>query len=133
MPGALGFFKAILRKCETRLLDHDLWKIDGNKVKVKIDQVPELAQDGGAVYVDGRELEAPILLLRAGDRYLAFANKCTHLGRKLDPVPEKSMLRCCSVMHSTFDYEGKKISGPAKGSVTRHDTEVAGGELTVTL
>ena len=133
MPGMPGFIKALLGRCESRPLARDLWSIENSTVKVKLGQVPELTQSGGAVFLEGQELEAPILLVRNGDNYLAFSNKCTHGGRKLDPVPEKSMLRCCSVGHSTYDYEGKKISGPAKGHLTRYGAEVAEGELIVRL
>jgi nitrite reductase/ring-hydroxylating ferredoxin subunit len=133
MAGMPGFIKAILGRCETQPLAGDLWSIENRTVKVKLGQVPELTRTGGAVFLEGQELEAPILLVRNGDNYLAFSNKCTHGGRKLDPVPEKSMLRCCSLSHSTYDYEGKKISGPAKGPITRYSAEVAGGELIVRL
>jgi cytochrome b6-f complex iron-sulfur subunit len=133
MPGMPGFIKAILGRCETQPLAHDLWSTENRTVKVKLGQVPELTQSGGAVYLEGQGLEAPILLVRNGDNYLAFANKCPHAGRKLDPVPEKSMLRCCSLSHSTFDYEGRKIGGPAKGSLTRHAVQVVGNELLVKL
>ena len=133
MPGMPGFIKAILGRCETEPLVRDLWSIEGSTVKVKLDEVPQLARTGGAVYLESQELETPVLLVRNGDRYLAFANKCTHGGRKLDPVPEKSMLRCCSLSHSTFDYEGRKIGGPARGPLTQHAVEVVGKELLVRL
>ena len=133
MPGMPGFIKAILGRCETQPLARNLWSIENRTVKVKVGQVPELTRTGGAVFLEGQELEAPILLVRNGDDYLAFSNKCTHGGRKLDPVPEKSMLRCCSIGHSTFDYEGKKIGGPAKGHLTRYGAEVTEGELLVRL
>lgn len=133
MPGMPGFIKAILGRCETQPLARDLWSIEDTTLKVKLDQVPQLSQTGGAVYVEGQGLKATVLLVRNGDRYLAFANKCPHAGRKLDPVPEKSMLRCCSLSRSTFDYEGRKIGGPAKGSLTQHAVEVVGNELLVRL
>jgi len=133
MPGMPGFVKAILGRCETQQLARNLWSIEDTTLKVKLDEVPQLSQSGGAVYLDSQELKASVLLVRNGDRYLAFANKCPHAGRKLDPVPEKPLLRCCSLSHSTFDYEGRKIGGPAKGPLTQHSVEVAGNELLVRL
>ena len=78
---------------------------------MKLGEVPELSQAGGAIYLEGRGLKKPVLIVRAqDDKYLAFASVCPHMKRKIDPVPGQPFLRCCSVMHSTFDYEGRKIS-----------------------
>jgi nitrite reductase/ring-hydroxylating ferredoxin subunit len=103
-------------------------------VRVKLSRVPELSQAGGAVYLEGRSLENPVLIVRAyDDEYMAFANVCPHLKRKIDPVPGEVFLRCCSVMHSTFDYEGRKISGPADGGLTKYQVELEGSDLLITL
>jgi hypothetical protein len=55
------------------------------------------------------------------------------MGRKLDPVPGQPVLRCCSVNHSTFDFQGQKLTGPAKGPVTVFGTEIKNGNLVINL
>ena len=134
MPGLPGFIKSIFGMCETKPLTHELWSLEGNKVRVKLSQMPELCQKGGAVYLKDQGLQKPILLLRTeDDQYLAFANRCTHMGRKLDPVPGERVLRCCSVGHATFDYEGRKVSGPAKEPLTLYAAELSESDLIITL
>ena len=79
-----GFIKAILGICQTKPLSSDLWSLEGDKVRVKLSQMPEPLPKGGAVYLTGQGLSMPILILRTeDDKYLAFANRCTHFGRKL--------------------------------------------------
>jgi cytochrome b6-f complex iron-sulfur subunit len=129
-----GFIKAILGICQTKPLSSDLWSLEEDKVRVKLSQMPEPLPKGGAVYLAGQGLSMPILILRTeDDQYLAFANRCTHAKRKLDPVPGESRLRCCSVFHSTFDLEGNRLSGPAKEPLTCHAVEQSDGDLIVTL
>jgi len=131
----MSIFKAILGICETKPLSGSLWSLEGDKVKVKLSQMPEPLQKGGAVYLKGDGLPKPVLLLRTeDDRYLAFEDRCTHLGhRKLDLVPGESKLRCCSISHSTYDLEGKNISGPAKMPITCYAVEQSDGDLIITL
>ena len=134
MPGFVGIIKSIFGICETSSLSPDLWGIEENKVRVKVSQMPEPLQEGGAVYLKGQGLKNPVLLLRTQDgQYLAFANRCTHGHRKLDPVPGQRILRCCSIGHSTFDYEGKRLSGPANDSLNRYSVELSNGELIITV
>ena len=120
--GFLGFFKALFGICATKALADDLWSIDEDAAKVKVGDVAELAENGGAVYLQGKGLAKPILVLKSeNDEYLAFTNNCTHLGRKIDPVAGEAKLRCCSINHSMFDYDGNIISGPAKDPLTKHE------------
>lgn len=130
----MSIFKAMLGICETKPLGGDLWSLEGSKVQVKLSQMPEPLPKGGAVYLKGGGLSKPVLLLRTeDDRYLAFEDRCTHFGRKLDPVPGEAKLRCCSLFHSTYDLEGKNISGAAKMPITRYAVEQSDGDLIITL
>lgn len=130
----IGFIKSILGICETRQLNPELWNLENNRIRIKLGDVPELSQEGGAVYLKGKGLQNPVLVVKAqNDSYLAFINACPHAKRKIDPVPGKTLLRCCSLMHSTFDYEGRKISGPANGSLTGYGVELQEGDLIVTM
>ena len=130
----MGFIKAALGICETKPLSDDLWSLEGNKARVKLSQMAESLPKGGAVYLKGKGLDKPVLVLRTeDDRYLAFANRCTHGGRKLDPVSGESVIRCCSIGHATFDYEGTRLSGPAKDPLTRYAVEQSDEGLIITL
>jgi len=134
VSGIVNVFKAALGICETDPLDPALWSVDGNIVTVKAAQAPELAEKGGAVYLQGPGLDAPVLIVKTGDQqFRAFENRCTHMRRKIDPVPGEDRLRCCSLSHSTFDLEGNVLSGLAKGPLTRYTTEVKDGDLLITL
>ena len=83
-------------------------------------------------YLKDKGLDVPILVLKGEDgRYHAFSNKCTHMGRKLDPVQGKEVLRCCSVNHATFDYQGNVIGGPAKGPLTVYEVELTDNEIVI--
>ena len=131
----ISILKSILGICETKPLSDDLWSLEEDKVNVKLSQMPDPLPEGGAVYLKGEGLDKPVLLLRTEEgQYLAFANRCTHMGhRKLDPIPGESKLRCCSLGHSTFDYEGNRLSGMAKDPLTRYEVEQSEGDLVITL
>ena len=135
MTGVADVIKSILGICETKPLSDNLWSFEGNKARVRLSQMPEPCPKGGAVYLKGQGLRIPILLVRTeDDQYLAFANRCTHMGhRKLDPAPGQPILRCCSVSHSTFDYEGRRIDGPAKEPLTRYTIDLSDGDLIITI
>ena len=130
----IGFFKAILGICETPPLDLGLWTAEGNQVTVRLSGAAALAPAGGAVRLEGKDLASSVLVVHTdGNHYLAFENRCTHGGRRIDPIAGKEKLRCCSVNHSRFDYQGSKLSGPAEGSLKRYAVEKRGEELVVTL
>jgi cytochrome b6-f complex iron-sulfur subunit len=127
-------FKMIFGICDSKPLDDDLWSLEGNKATVKLKDMPKPLQKGEAVYLNGRGLDKPILILRTeDDRYLAFKNSCTHSGRKLDPLPREAKIRCCSIGRSTFDYEGNRISGSAKDPLTKYAVEQSNGDLIITF
>jgi nitrite reductase/ring-hydroxylating ferredoxin subunit len=130
----IGFFKAILGICETPPLDAGVWTAEGNQVTVRLGEAAALASAGGAVRLEGQGLASSVLIVHTdSNHYLAFDNRCTHGGRKLDPIAGREELRCCSVNHSRFDYQGNKLSGPAKGPLKKYGVEKRGEELVVTL
>lgn len=103
-------------------------------IRIRLDQVPELQRNGGAIYLKGKGLKHPVLIIHdgTGDSFLAFVNRCTHIGhRKLDPVPGKQIIRCCSICHSTYDFDGKRLSGPAKHPLKRYKIDLVDGELLI--
>lgn len=139
MQRVIDFIKSLLGIGESKGLKSDLWSVEDGKVLVKLDEMPELCEKGKGVYLKGHGLHKPILIVRTeGDQYLAYTNRCTHfLHRKLDPVPgpeiEQPILRCSSMNHSTFDYEGNRITGPGKESLICHQVERSNGNLLITL
>jgi len=135
MGSISDFFKSIFGICQTNELNPDLWRLEGNSARIPINQVPEFQGLEGAVYLKGKGIKFPILVVKTKDNiYLSFVNRCTHMGhRKLDPVPEKSVLRCCSVNHSTYDLQGRRLSGPAKGDIETYNVEVVDNELVFKL
>ncbi len=132
MPVILDFLKALAGVSSTKQLSPEFWRLEGNKATIKVDQVPELKRPGGAVYLSGKGLGTPVLVVRDDDgNYHGFSNRCSHFGRKLDPVPGKSVLRCCSVNHSTFDYSGANLTGPTTKPVKVYRTELKDGNLMI--
>ena len=136
----VNFFKALFGTCETKSLKSDLWTVEEDgKITVKLDEMPELCEQGKAVYLKGHGLKKTILVVRTeADTYLAYTNRCTHMThRKLDPIPGpdpgQPILRCCSLGHSQFDCEGNRLSGPAKDPLIQHEVELSEGNLVITL
>ncbi|MDQ7784432.1 MAG: Rieske 2Fe-2S domain-containing protein [Desulfomonilaceae bacterium] len=132
MSMIVDFFKAVAGICRTRPLDSDLWEVTDEKARVSVERVPELNDPGGAVYLAGKGLPGRVLIVARNDGgYVCAANRCTHASRRLDPIPGKETLRCCSVSHSTFDYEGNKLSGPARKPLKIYPWKLEGKELVI--
>jgi nitrite reductase/ring-hydroxylating ferredoxin subunit len=127
----MSLFKALLGICETKPLDSKAWSVDGGKVTVNLDDAAGLKN--GAVYLEGQGLERPILIVNVSGDYHAFSNRCRHLGRKLDLVAGKNRLRCCSLMHSEYDLDGRVIKGPATESVKKYEVSQTEGNLIISL
>ena len=128
----MSLFKAILGICDTKPLAESAWEKTGGQTSVDLTAAPQLASKGGAVYLKGKGLAKPILVVRGDDNNLyAYENSCTHKGRKIDPVPGEAKLKCCSVNHSTFSYDGKPLSGPADHDVKRYEAKESGGRLVI--
>ncbi len=131
----VGFLSRILGICRTKPpADAGCWRLDQDTVTVDLDRAPELEAPGGAIRLEGSGLPARLLVVNGGnDRFLVFQNKCTHGGRRLDPLPGQEAIQCCSVGKSTFDYAGRKMSGPAKGGLTALPLDRQGATLVVRI
>lgn len=128
------FFKALAGICKTSPLGNQYWTLENSRITVELRGIPELKETGGAVYLSGNGLSKAILIMKDSDgNYLCIENKCTHMGRKLDPDSTGSALRCCSVSHSTFGLDGRKLSGPAKGPLKIFPHREDGGKLYIEL
>lgn len=129
----MGIFQAIFGICETKPLDTGVWCVKEDEVLIKLDEATALKSDG-AVYLKGQELATPILVVHLAGDYCAFANRCRHaLGRKLDLVPGENKLRCCSLGHSEYDFNGNVLKGPSKESITKYTVSQREGNLVISL
>ena len=130
----MSIFKAILGICETKPLAETAWELKDGHASVDLKAATSLACKGGATYLKGKGLTKPVLVVRGDDNKLyAYENSCTHGHRKIDPVPGTGKLKCCSVNHSTFNYDGKPLSGPAKHDIKRFEAKESGGRLVIKL
>ena len=130
----MNFFTAILGICETKPLPGGAWDLKDTQVSVDLKAAVPLSCKGGAVYLKGKGLSKPVLVVRGDDNKLyAYEDSCTHGHRKIDPIAGEGKLRCCSVNHSTFDYNGKPLSGPAKHDIRRYEAKEAGGKLVIKI
>ena len=114
--------------------DEGCWTFSGGTVEIDLSRAPELSKSWGAIRLEKKNLPERILVIRGDDdRYYAFRNQCRHMGRRLDPVPGTHTVQCCSVSKSTYDYEGRVLSGPPKEALDSYPVQVDKGKLTVRL
>ncbi|MEZ4525319.1 MAG: Rieske (2Fe-2S) protein [Desulfobacterales bacterium] len=111
----MKFVKRILGICETPEADGQSWRVSDSQIIADLNKIPALSKSGGAVRLEGKGLADRILLVHGTDgKYHAFVNKCSHMGRRIDPMAGEAALCCCSVSKSMYRYDGNAISGPAK-------------------
>ncbi len=130
-----SIFQRILGICATNPpKDESCWQYEGGKVTVTLSRATELSGENGAIRLEKKGLPHGVLVFRGGDgRYHAFSNKCTHMGRRLDPVPGVEQVQCCSLGGSSYDYQGNLISGFAKKNVPAFPVTEEEGKLVITL
>ncbi|MBW1710957.1 MAG: Rieske (2Fe-2S) protein [Deltaproteobacteria bacterium] len=131
----MGLFKRLFGICETKPpLDDACWDFSEGKVEIDLERASELTNPGGAIRLEGKGLPEKVLVVNGNDGSLhAFHNKCTHGGRRIDPLAQTENIRCCSVSKSTFDYSGQLISGPAKGPLKAYKLETENGKATISI
>lgn len=114
--------------------DQGCWTYADGKLRLELRRAHELAQPGGAIRLEGKNLPDRILVVRGDDgNYHAFRNRCQHMGRRLDPVPGTPTVQCCSINKTTYAYDGKVLHGPAKEAVGTFETRMTDGELIINL
>jgi nitrite reductase/ring-hydroxylating ferredoxin subunit len=112
----MGIFSRILGICKTKPPSHaESWHMSDGRLEIDLTKTPELANKGGAIRLEGRGLPVRILVVHGEDgAFHAIENRCTHAGRRIDPLAGQSRLECCSVGKSTWEYDGTLVSGSAK-------------------
>ncbi len=112
----------------------DCWNYSGGKLTVILNKAPELSNKGGAIQIEGGNLTERVLIIHGdGGQFHAFHNKCGHGGRRLDPVPGGLTVQCCSVGKSTYDYNGKVLSGSSKEPIKVYPVALEEGNLIIAL
>ena len=48
-------------------------------------------------------------------------------------MPGEEKIRCVTLMQSTYDYDGKVLTGSAKKGLTTYDVSVDGETLRITM
>ena len=115
----MGLIKRLLGICRTaKPADQNAWSYKGGRIEIDMDRMPELGEPFGAVRIEAKSLPERILVFHGADQqFHAVYNRCAHMGRRLDPVPDTSRIQCCSVSESTYDYSGGVMAGPAKEGI----------------
>ncbi len=113
----------------------DCWNYSDGKLTLDLKKLPELEKPGGAIRVEGPNLPGRILIVLGEDeKFHVFRNRCTHMGhRRLDPVPGTTTIQCCSLSKSTYDFDGKKVYGPAPDPIITYSATVEGDKLIATI
>jgi len=110
------------------------WTFSDGKLEVDLNHAKELSVAGGAIRIESKKLPTRIIIFRGtDDKFYAFNNKCTHMGRRLDPVPGTKTVQCCSIGKTTFNYDGKAISGMGKNSLQKFTVEKSLDKLVIHL
>ena len=131
----MEFLNRIFGRCKTRLLRRrESWALVDDTVVVDLNLTPELAKPGGAVRIEDKRMKLRILVIRDREGgYHAFANKCSHMGRRLDPLPGTDALQCCSVGRSVFTLAGEVRSGSAKDGLTVYPVKTGQKRIVIYL
>jgi Rieske Fe-S protein len=112
------------------------YRHEGTRIIVELSRGAPLQQVGGAarlVLGKNEESALKIFLLRTDrNAYRAFTDQCTHNGKPLDFLPEKSRLQCLSG-RSHFDYAGNVLEGPADHALHTYPSRRIGDQLIIEI
>jgi Rieske Fe-S protein len=130
-----NIFQRLFGLCATKEpSDPQCWTVKDGKVQIYINKAIELKNPGSAIRLEGKQLSDRLLVCHGtDDKYYSFVNKCKHMGRRMDPVPDTQTIQCCSIGKSTYDYSGKNISGSAKASLDTFPVEKSTDMLIIPL
>lgn len=129
-----SIFQRILGRPATELPgSNDFWSFSNGEVIVDLSKTSALTKPGGAVRLEGDLPENLLVVYGEDGKYRAFHNKCTHMGRCVDPVPGTETVQCCSINSATFDLDGNVIDGPAKKPLHTHPVQVKEQKLVIKI
>lgn len=108
--------------------DSAIRKLPDGRLAVRIRQVPNLSQVGGAVRI-GSINGVPVGLARTGTaRFKAFSLRCPHQGAI---VERDAAGWICPAHGSEFESDGDLVLGPATTGLARIPSRVTKGEVIV--
>ncbi len=103
-------------------------------VEVDLSRATELAAPGSALRLESADLPDRLLVVHGLDgTFRAYTNRCACAGWRIDPVPGEPKVRCCTTMQSTYDYDGTKLSGSARGDLETHPVDRVGDCLQIRI
>lgn len=114
--------------------DAACYAISKDTVEIDLTRAPELTAPGGALRLEDSKLADRILVVHGLDgRFRAFRNRCACGGFRIDPVPGEQKVRCCTLMQSTYDYTGKRLSGTATKDLDLLNVAASPDRLSIAL
>jgi len=130
-----NIFQRLFGLCATKEpSDPQCWTVKDGKVEISLNKAGDLKNPGSAIRLEGKQLPNRLLVCHGtDDQYYAFVNKCKHMGRRMDPVPETQSIQCCSIGKSTYAYSGKSVSGLAKEALDTFPVEKSTDTLVIKL
>lgn len=131
----MNFLKRLLGICQTNPPQNaECWQYADGKIMIDLSLLPEISAVGTAVRLEGDRLPERVLLVHGTDgKYHAYLNKCTHMNRRIDPLSDRPGVECCSVSKTTYDYDGKLLSGPGKGPLKAYPVDIEDGKIVISL
>lgn len=106
-------------------------KINDGSLIVDTTPFPELEKPGGAVLVSTGPNGDALLLVRSGPgAFHALSPVCTHLGCEVRPT--RFGFRC-PCHGSSFDFDGKVVSGPANEPLSAYPVRVEGTRVEIVI
>ena len=130
----MSFFKKLFGISVTKPAQEGSWKLNDGTIEIDLDRAPELSSPNGALRLEGEGLDPRMLVIHGVDgQYHAYKNNCACSGWRIDPVPGEEKVQCCTLASSTYDYTGKRVSGPAKDDLQVFPVEAEGKKLTIKL
>lgn len=131
----MKLLKRLFGICETPLPGNaDAWKVEYGDVRIDLARLPELKTAGSGVRLEGKGLDTRLLVFHGDDdKYYAVANRCTHMGRRIDTISGSNTIQCCSVSKSTFTYDGQPVGGAAKKPLKTYAVDQDGETLVIAL
>ena len=129
----MGIFKKIFGICETKKpKDPGCWTFSDGRVEIDLNRAGELSMPYRSIRLEGKGLAGRILVIRDDTgKFHAYNNRCTHMGRRIDPVSGSQHIRCCSVMGSRFGITGEVVDGPAKGALKNFEVKIEDNKLNI--
>ncbi|KPA09928.1 (2Fe-2S)-binding protein [Candidatus Magnetomorum sp. HK-1] len=114
--------------------DDDCWTFTDGKIEIDLNRAKELKDVGGSIRLEKKQLPERVIVFHGtDDKYYAFKNKCKHMGRRMDLVPGSNTIQCCSIGKTTYDQDGKPLSGSGigKGKLCNYPVEVSLDKLVI--